>query len=151
MGDWTAKAVQHFYNVPGISIPHLAATPGVPFAILVNWIFEKSQVFANFQADPESIRKKWGLFGEPVVMGFIIGLVLGILAYAFKVPAEKTALEVIADILGVAMNLAAVMLLLPRMVSILMEGLIPVSEAASEFMQKRASAVRFISVWTLPF
>ena len=139
LGDWTAKAVQHFYNVPGISIPHLTSAPGVPFAILVNWIFEKIPGLRKLQADPESIRKKWGLFGEPVVMGFIIGIVLGILAYAFKVPADKTVLKVIADILGVGMNLAAVMLLLPRMVSILMEGLIPVSEAASEFMQKRAS------------
>lgn len=139
LGDWTAKAVQHFYNVPGISIPHLTAAPGVPFAILVNWIFEKIPGLRKLEADPETIRRKWGLFGEPVVMGFIIGLVLGILAYAFKVPAEKTTLQVIADILGVAMNLAAVMLLLPRMVAILMEGLIPVSEAASEFMQKRAS------------
>ncbi len=37
------------------------------------------------------------------------------------------------------MNLAAVMLLLPRMVQILMEGLIPVSEAARDFLSKRAS------------
>lgn len=139
VADWTAKAVQSFYNVPGISIPHLTSGPGVPFAILINWIFEKIPALRKLRADPESIRKKWGLFGEPVVMGFIIGLVLGILAYAFKVPADKTTLQVIADILNVAMNLAAVMLLLPRMVSILMEGLIPVSEAASEFMQKHAS------------
>lgn len=139
VADWTAKAVQHFYNVPGISIPHLTSGPGVPFAILVNWIFEKIPALSKLQADPESIRKKWGLFGEPVVMGFFIGLVLGILAFAFKVPAEKTTMQVIADILNVAMNLAGVMLLLPRMVSILMEGLIPVSEAANEFMQKRAS------------
>ncbi|HNX45731.1 MAG TPA: PTS transporter subunit IIC [Anaerolineaceae bacterium] len=139
LGDWTAKAVQRFYNVPGISIPHLTAAPGVPFAILVNWVFEKIPGLRDLKADPESIRKKWGLFGEPVVMGFIIGAVLGILAYAFKIPEGKTTLKVIADILGVAMNLAAVMLLLPRMVSILMEGLIPVSEAANEFMQKRAN------------
>lgn len=139
VADWTAKAVQHFYNVPGISIPHLTSGPGVPFAILVNWVFEKIPALSKLQADPESIRKKWGLFGEPVVMGFFIGLVLGILAFAFKVPAEKTTMQVIADILNVAMNLAGVMLLLPRMVSILMEGLIPVSEAANEFMQKRAS------------
>ena len=40
-------------------------------------------------------------------------------------------------VLGI--NLAAVMVLLPRMVRILMEGLIPVSEAARDFMSKRAS------------
>jgi len=139
LADWTAKAVQHFYGVPGVSVPHLTSGPGVPFAILVNWIFEKIPALRDLKADPDTIRKKWGLFGEPVVMGFIIGLVLGILAYAFKVPADKTGLQVVADILKVAMSLAAVMLILPRMVAILMEGLIPVSEAAREFMQKRAS------------
>lgn len=139
LADWTAKAVQHFYGVPGVSVPHLTSAPGVPFAILVNWIFEKIPALRDLKADPDTIRKKWGLFGEPVVMGFIIGLVLGILAYAFKVPADKTGLQVVADILKVAMSLAAVMLILPRMVAILMEGLIPVSEAAREFMQKRAS------------
>ena len=139
LADWTAKAVQSFYGVPGVSVPHLTSAPGVPFAILVNWIFEKIPALRDLKADPDTIRKKWGLFGEPVVMGFIIGLVLGILAYAFKVPADKTGLQVIADILKVAMSLAAVMLILPRMVAILMEGLIPVSEAAREFMQKRAS------------
>ncbi len=139
LADWTAKAVQSFYGVPGVSVPHLTSGPGVPFAILVNWIFEKIPALRDLKADPDTIRKKWGLFGEPVVMGFIIGLVLGILAYAFKVPADKTGLQVIADILKVAMSLAAVMLILPRMVAILMEGLIPVSEAAREFMQKRAS------------
>jgi galactitol PTS system EIIC component len=41
--------------------------------------------------------------------------------------------------LGLGINLAAVMFLLPRMVSILMEGLIPISESAREFMQARAS------------
>ena len=152
VADWTAKAVQHFYNVPGISIHHLTSGPGVPFAILVNWFFEKIPALSKLQADPESIRNKWGLFGEPVVMGFFIGLVLGILAFAFKVPAGKTTMQVIADILNVAMNLAGVMLLLPRMVSILMEGLIPVSEASNEFMQKRVlPAERSTSVWMPQF
>ncbi len=139
LADWTAKAVQSFYNVPGISIPHLASAPGVLFAILVNWIFEKIPGLRDLKADPDTIRKRWGLFGEPVILGLIIGLVLGILAYAFNVPEGQSAMVTISKILGVGMNLAAVMLLLPRMVSILMEGLIPVSEAAREFMQKRAS------------
>lgn len=139
IGDWTAKGVQNFYGVPGVSVPHMASGPGVPFAILVNWIFEKIPWLRNLKGDPDTIRKKWGIFGEPVIMGFAIGAVLGILAFAFKVPEGKSVMQVIADILNVAMSLAAVMLLLPRMVSILMEGLIPVSEAAREFMQKRAS------------
>lgn len=139
LADWTAKAVQSFYNLPGISIPHLTTAPGVPFAILVNWIFEKIPGLRDLKADPDTIRKRWGIFGEPVILGFIIGLILGVLAFAFNVPEGQTTLATIGKILGVGMNLAAVMLLLPRMVAILMEGLIPVSEAARDFMQKRAS------------
>lgn len=139
LADWTAKAVQSFYNLPGISIPHLTTAPGVPFAILVNWIFEKIPGLRDLKADPDTIRKRWGIFGEPVILGLFIGLILGILAFAFNVPEGSTTLGVISKILGVGMNLAAVMLLLPRMVAILMEGLIPVSESAREFMQKRAS------------
>ncbi len=139
LADWTAKAVQSFYNLPGISIPHLTTAPGVPFAILVNWIFEKIPGLRDLKADPDTIRKKWGVFGEPVILGLVIGLILGVLAYAFNIPEGQPALVTVSSILGVGMNLAAVMLLLPRMVAILMEGLIPVSEAAREFMQKRAS------------
>jgi len=41
LADWTAKAVQNFYSLPGISIPHLTSAPGVPFAIVTNWIVER--------------------------------------------------------------------------------------------------------------
>ena len=132
LGDWTAKAVQSFYNLPGISIPHLTTAPGVPFAIFTNWLLDKIPGVRDWKADPETIQKRFGVFGEPVILGLVIGLVLGALGFY---NAEGAAVK----ILQTGMNLAAVMLLLPRMVQILMEGLIPVSEAARDFMQKRAS------------
>ena len=132
LGDWTAKAVQSFYNLPGISIPHLTTAPGVPFAIVTNWILDRIPGVKDWKVDPDSIQKKLGVFGEPIILGLVIGLVLGALGYY---NAEGAAVK----ILQTGINLAAVMLLLPRMVQILMEGLIPVSEAARDFMKKRAS------------
>ena len=132
LGDWTAKAVQSFYNLPGISIPHLTTAPGVPFAIVTNWILDKIPGVKDWQVDPDTIQKKFGVFGEPIILGLVIGLVLGALGYY---NAEAAAVK----ILQTGINLAAVMLLLPRMVQILMEGLIPVSEAARDFMKKRAT------------
>ncbi len=132
LGDWTAKAVQSFYNLPGISIPHLTTAPGVPFAIATNWLLDKIPGVRDWKADPETIQKRFGVFGEPVILGLVIGLVLGVLGF-------YNAEGALVKILQTGMNLAAVMLLLPRMVQILMEGLIPVSEAARDFMQKRAS------------
>ena len=135
LGDWTAKAAQSFYNLPGISIPHLTTAPSVPFAIVTNWIIDRIPGLRDLNADPETIRKRFGVWGEPVILGLVIGLILGILG--FYNAGDLT--TVLVKVLGTGMNLAAVMLLLPRMVQILMEGLIPVSEAAREFMQKRAA------------
>ncbi len=135
LADWTAKAVQHFYTLPGISIPHLTTAPGVPIAIVVNWAVDRVPGLRDWDWDPEHIQKRLGVVGEPVIMGLVIGLGLGILGYYNAGGPE----EVLVKILKTGMNLAAVMVLLPRMVQILMEGLIPVSEAARDFMQKRAS------------
>ena len=135
LGDWTARAVQDFYGLPGISIPHLTTAPGVPFAIATNWVVDKIPGLRDVEADPETIQKRFGTFGDPVVLGLIIGLVLGILAF-YNAGDFQT---VLVKVLQAGMNLAAVMLLLPRMVQILMEGLIPVSEAARDFMQRRAA------------
>ncbi len=135
LGDWTARAVQHFYTLPGISIPHLTTAPGVPFAIVTNWVVEKIPGVRDVKADPELIQKRFGVFGDPIILGLIIGLVLGILAFYNLGDGWQTVVKTFQT----GMNLAAVMLLLPRMVQILMEGLIPVSEAARDFMQRRAT------------
>jgi len=135
LADWTAKAVQHFYNVPGLSIPHLTTAPGVPIAIAVNWVIDRIPGLRDLDADPEHIQKRLGIVGDPVIMGLVIGLGLGILGY-YNAGGPET---VVVKVLKTGMNLAAVMVLLPLMVQILMEGLIPVSEAARDFMQRRAS------------
>jgi PTS system galactitol-specific IIC component len=132
--DWTSPAVQRFYGLPGISIPHLTTAPGVPIAIIVNRIIDRIPGLREVQADPDAIRRRLGVAGEPVILGLLIGLVLGILGF-YNAGDVQT---VVVKVLKTAMNLAAVMLLLPRMVQILMEGLIPVSEAAREFMRRRA-------------
>ncbi len=138
LGDWTAKAVQKFYGLPGISIPHLTSAPIVPIAIATNWVIERIPGLRDAEWDTETIRKRLGVFGEPVILGLVIGLVLGAIAF-YNV---GDAMTVLAKVLGAGINLAAVMLLLPRMVAILMEGLIPISESAREFMQKRAGGDR---------
>jgi len=136
--DWTAPAVQEFYNLPGISIPHGTSTAYVALAIPINLLLDKIPGIKDLDADSEGIERALGpTFGDPMVMGLIIGVLLGLIGYAGEFSAD--ALGATAKILTLGVQLAAVMVLLPRMVSILMEGLIPISEAAREFMQKRAS------------
>ncbi len=126
LADYTQKYIEEFFGMPGISFPHLTALGFMPLVIPLNWLFDRIPGINKLYASPETIRKKFGLFGEPMMMGIIIGAVLGILA-GFGID----------EILKLAISMASVMFIMPKMVAILMEGLIPVSEAARDFMSKK--------------
>lgn len=132
--DWTAPAVQKLMGIPGISLPHGFSTVFVVPAMLVNKVIDLIPGLNKVKADPESIKKRFGVFGEPVLQGVIIGGAIALIAYA----GVGSFTSWITKVLQVAISLAAVMVLMPRMVSLLMEGLIPLSEAAREFLQKKA-------------
>ncbi|MED3624752.1 PTS galactitol transporter subunit IIC [Neobacillus thermocopriae] len=126
VADWTAPLVQKYFGLEGISLPTGSTAAFGPIGILVGWLLTKIPGLNKLNADPETIQKRFGIFGEPMMMGLILGILIGILAGY--------------DVGGVAkigISMAAVMLLMPRMVKILMEGLIPISEAARNFLQKR--------------
>ena len=133
--DWTAPAVQQLIGIPGISLPHGFSTAFVLPAIIVNKIIDKIPGLNKLEADPEAIQKRFGVFGEPVIVGGVIGLIIAALGYA----GAGAFTEWFPKVLKVGISMAAVMVLYPRMVALLMEGLIPLSEAAREFLQKKAS------------
>jgi PTS system galactitol-specific IIC component len=138
--DWTAPAVQKFYNLPGISIPHGTSSPAAPLAIPINWLLDRVPGLKKWDADPEAIQKRFGpTFGDPMVLGLFIGFILGIIGFLPTWTRDGNFQGFLVSTLQLGVNLAAVMFLLPRMVAILMEGLIPISESAREFMQKHAS------------
>ena len=126
IADWCAPLAQKYCGLPGISLPTLSSAVFFPIGLLGNWVIDKIPGLNKLHADPETIQKRLGIFGEPMMIGFFLGVLLGLLAgYDFK------------GILGLAINLAAVMYILPRMVRILMDGLLPVSDGVKEFMAKR--------------
>lgn len=142
LGDWTAPAIQDLYKLPNISIPHGFSAAYVPLAIPINKLIDMIPGLNKLEADPEAIQKKFGVWGEPVILGFVIGAIIGALAWLGDA-SYGSLWDQIRGILNLSIGLAAVMVLLPRMVSLLMEGLMPVSEAASEFMKKRSGSGDF--------
>lgn len=134
LADWTAPAVQKLMGMPGISLPHGFSTAFVVPAMIVNAIIDRIPWLKNVEADPESIRKRFGVLGEPVLQGLIVGGAIALIAYA----GDGSAASWVPRVLQVGISLAAVMVLMPRMVALLMEGLIPLSEATRDFLQKRA-------------
>ncbi|GKS81622.1 PTS galactitol transporter subunit IIC [Ligilactobacillus pabuli] len=126
LADLSAPTIKKYYHFPNVTFPHGIALPGYIFAWPLNWLFDRIPGFNRLQADPKTIQKRFGLFGETSVMGLLIGLGVGILA-GYQV----------GEILNLGIETAAVMVLLPKMVSLLMEGLAPVSQAANQFVKKR--------------
>jgi PTS system galactitol-specific IIC component len=132
LADWSAPLIQRHFKLPGISIPHLQSAGYMLLAVPFAWLFERISFLKNLKLDPDSIRKRLGLLGEPMILGFIIGFLLALFAR-----------QSVTDMILTAVNTAAIMLLIPRMVSILVEALTPVAEAAHEFMSKRFKGREF--------
>ncbi|WP_159722551.1 PTS galactitol transporter subunit IIC [Enterococcus sp. CSURQ0835] len=126
IADKTAPLVAKFYGLEGVSLPTGSTDAfglvGIPIGILIS----KIPGLNKLHADPESIQKRFGIFGEPMMMGIIIGAAIAALG-GYD----------IGGIMKMGINMGAVMFLMPRMVKILMEGLIPISESARDFLQKR--------------
>ena len=125
LADYTQKYIAEYFKMPGISFPHLTALGFMPLVIPLNWVFDRIPGINKLYANPETIRKRFGLFGEPMMMGLIIGAILAVIAgYDLR------------GVLGLGITMGSVMFIMPKMVAILMEGLIPISDAAREFMAK---------------
>lgn len=104
------------------------------FGHYVGNFLEKIGFKAKFT--PDYIQEKFGVIGEPAVLGGIIGLLMGIGAGFFWI-----------DIVMLMISLATSLVLIPMMSGIVMQALVPVSEAAGSFMKKSSSGKQlFIGV-----
>lgn len=126
IADKTAPMVQRFYDLQGISLPTGSTVAFAIIGIPAGWIIAKIPGLKKVTADPETIQKRFGIFGEPMIMGLLLGIVIGFLA-GYD----------IGNIFKLGISMGAVMLLMPRMVKILMEGLIPISTAARDYLRDR--------------
>ena len=126
IADKTAPIVAEHYGIEGTSVPHGNAGLWPPFGIAVNWVLDKIPGLNNLDADAETIQRKFGVLGEPVFIGVFLGAALGIFA---KLPWT--------NVLTVSVTLAGVMIIFPRMLNIMMEGLRPISEQVRNFMKER--------------
>lgn len=125
VGDYTAKEYQEFNGLPGISVPCTVSFLAI-FAKPFNALIEKIPGIRDINASPENIRKRMGIFGELGVMGVIIGIFIGILA-GFDY----------AGVLNLGIQVGVLMVFLPKTVSVLCEGVIPIANAVNEFVQEK--------------
>jgi PTS system galactitol-specific IIC component len=106
------------------------------FAHGVSRILDRFKFTSQAKFTPEYVQERFGVIGEPAVLGGIIGGLMGIGAGFWW-----------GDVVMLMIKLATALVLLPMMSGIVMQALVPVSEAASEFMQARTKGKQlFIGV-----
>lgn len=125
LADLATPFMTDFYGFPGMTCTHIMANAGLVLAVPLNWLFDKIPGLNKIEVNLEKIQEKFGVIGDPIIIGFVIGLIIGALA-GYEVPKMLT--------LGVQM--AAVLKIMPKMVSLFMEGLTPVADATKEFTAK---------------
>ena len=125
--DLTADKFQKYYgNLDGISIPQPFCQSFAPFAAGINWLLDKIPGFSKLDIDAEGLKKKFGVLGEPLVLGVIVGILIGVVA---QLDVKK--------ILFLGVTMGAVMELIPRITKLFIDGLMPISEKTKELVNRK--------------
>lgn len=134
MADLTSKQFQRYYDkMEGISIPQPFCQGFVPFAVVINKGLDAIPGFYKLNIDAEGMKKKFGIMGEPLFLGVIVGCGIGILSCENW----KQVIDKIPFILGLGIKMGAVMELIPRITSLFIEGLRPISDATREMIARK--------------
>jgi len=137
MADFTAKGFQSYYkDMDGISIPQPFCQSFTPFAVAVGWLLDRIPGFSKLDIDAEGMKRKFGLLGEPLFLGLIIGCGIG----ALRCGSWKEVVDSVPAILKLGVTVGAVMELIPRITGLFIEGLKPICDSIRALLEKRTSA-----------
>lgn len=125
--QWAAPEWGEFYGLEGTTCTTLSFVSWVyPITKGLNKLLDKIPGLNKLDVDMDKIGDKLGILGNPAVIGLVVGAFLSILTR-----------QDISTLCTICMGVAAVMVLIPRMVGIMMEGLTPIGNVASEYMKKK--------------
>jgi PTS system galactitol-specific IIC component len=138
--DWSAPWVEEHLGQKGISFPTMSAISMGIIGWVTNWVIERIPAIREWNPTFERMQERFGLLGQPIVLGVILGTLLQLWANLVQI-GQGTLTASLSTLFGGPVNtgvtLAAVMFLVPRMVGVLLEGLRPIAEGAQEWMRGR--------------
>ncbi len=147
IADVTAKKFHGFYkDMDGISIPQPFCAGFVPFAWAINKGLDAIPGMNKLEVDAEGLKKKFGLLGEPLFLGIVVGVAIGCLTC--KSWAEIV--DKIPYILGLGIKMGAVMELIPRVTVLFIEGLRPISEATRSLIARKFKGADGLNIGMTP-
>jgi galactitol PTS system EIIC component len=132
IGDITAPAMQQQYNLPGIAFPHASAQGLTIIAVPLKWLFDKIGL-TKIEINSKTIRQRFGILGDSVVVGFIIGVIIGLIAWKNKLGIMATW----SSILSLGLGTGAFIYLYPKATAALLEGFAVLSDKVRKLLSSK--------------
>ncbi len=127
IGDKLANKWQEYFGLEGTTCTTIIYTAWVmPFAWMINKLIDFIPGLNKVDLNLDKVNKKLGVFGDSSVIGTIVGLLLALLTK-----------QNLANTVTMGIGIASVMVLMPKMVGVLMEGISPVGKAARTTMSNQ--------------
>ena len=120
-----------YYGYPGCAMTAPHHNGDAPMYLVLNVVFSKLG-FDKIKANPQAIKKKIGFMGEPMYIGLVIGLVLGIVGNVDRL----ATIEAWGNIAQVAVTCAAVMAIFPRIAGMFAAGFGALTEYSHKTLAK---------------
>ncbi|MBB5182122.1 PTS transporter subunit IIC [Catenisphaera adipataccumulans] len=125
--QWVAPKWGEFFGLEGTTCTTFSFVAYVyPFSVGLNKIIDHIPGLNHLDANIDRLGEKLGIFGDPAIIGLLVGAFLSLLTK-----------QDLGSLLTISMGVAAAMVLIPRMVSIMMEGLTPLGNAANDYMHEK--------------
>lgn len=139
--DRSQSKMEEFYgkDLEGISIPQAFCVSFIPFAIMTNWVIERIPGLNKIDLDAKKMQERFGILGEPLFLGVIIGILLGLLAHYS-----------VAQMLTLGITMSAVMVLIPKITGQFIEGLSPISQRSQELIGSKLKGGRKLNIGMTP-
>ncbi|MGX7349251.1 PTS galactitol transporter subunit IIC [Dolosicoccus paucivorans] len=132
LGDIYKPVTDHYFGLEGVAVPHGTSTYMGVFAKPIDDLIEAIPGLNKIHIDAETLEERMGVLSDPTIIGALLGFIIGLLA-GYTVP----------DALLLGVQMAAVMKLMPMVVKFIMEGLLPISDAAKAYLDKRFTHADF--------
>lgn len=133
LSDSLAKRWSTYYKYPRTTIIALHNLEPAIFGILMDPIWNKLGL-NKVSLSPKMLQKKLGFLGEPISLGFFLGLLLGILGNVKDIGT----LAAWGQIMQVGIATSAIMAIFPKIAGIFAQAFAPLSQAASRSIRKSA-------------
>jgi len=142
LGDWSAPFIQTYYDMPGVSIPHFPTVVWAPICFFMDKVWDRVPVIKDIHWDPENMEDRLGIFGEPVFIGFFVGLIFGGLSFFGNAAIGDFGAQ-LSKVISLSLTLAFFVVLLPRAAEMIVAGLVPLSQGIQTVIAKRMPGRKF--------